>query len=80
MVLLTSDDIRKYDTACDRLRNVDKVTHVGVINELGRLVAGGFNGDALTELERLDKARDADSENKLNFKTAYFENDIYSVI
>ena len=40
----------------------------------------GFNGDALVELERLDEARSDDSENKLNFKTAYFENDIYSVI
>ncbi|WP_420544720.1 hypothetical protein [Nitrosopumilus sp.] len=40
----------------------------------------GFNGDALVELERLDEARDNDSENQLNFKTAYFENDIYSII
>ena len=38
----------------------------------------GFNGDALVELERLGEARTNDSENKLNFKTAYFENDIYS--
>ena len=55
MVLLTSEDIRKYDTACDRLRNVDKVTHVGVINELGRLVAGGFKKGApsLPENEKI---------------------------
>jgi hypothetical protein len=39
----------------------------------------GFNGDALVELERLSAARINDSENKLNFKTAYFENDIYSI-
>ena len=40
----------------------------------------GFNRDALVELERLDEARTDDSENKLNFKAAYFENDIYSTI
>ena len=45
MVLLTSDYIRKYDTAWDKLRNVDKVTHVGVINELERLVTVGFKKD-----------------------------------
>ena len=39
-----------------------------------------FNGDALVELERLAEARTNDSENKLNFKTACFENDIYSII
>lgn len=39
----------------------------------------GFNGDALVELERLAEARTNDSENKLNFKTACFENDIYSI-
>ena len=55
MVLLTSDDIRKYDAACDRLRNVNKVTHVGVINDLGRLVAGGFKKGAppLPENEKI---------------------------
>ena len=55
MALLTSDDIRKYDTACDMLRNENKVTHVGVINELGRLVAGGFKEGAapLPENEKI---------------------------
>ena len=55
MALLTSDDIRKYDTACDMLRNENKVTHVGVINELGRLVAGGFKKGAapLPENEKI---------------------------
>ena len=40
----------------------------------------GFNRDALVELERLSEERVDDSENKLNFKAAYFENDIYSTI
>ena len=38
-----------------------------------------FRGDALVELENLSKARNDDPENMLNFKTANFENNIYSV-
>ena len=41
--------------------------------------SAGFKGEAMVELERLSKMRDADPENKLNFKTANFENRIYSV-
>ena len=41
--------------------------------------SSGFKGEALVELEKLSKMRDADPENKLNFKTAIFENRIYSV-
>ena len=41
--------------------------------------SSGFKGEALVELEKLSKMRDADPENKLNFKTANFENRIYSV-
>lgn len=39
----------------------------------------GFKGDALVELEKLSKSRKQDAENKLEFKTANFENRIYSV-
>ena len=39
----------------------------------------GFRGDALVELEGLSKSRNNDPENKLDFKTANFENNIYSV-
>jgi hypothetical protein len=41
--------------------------------------SSGFKGEALVELEKLSKMRDADPENQLNFKTANFENRIYSV-
>jgi hypothetical protein len=41
--------------------------------------SSGFKGEALVELEKLSKIRDTDPENKLNFKTANFENRIYSV-
>ena len=40
----------------------------------------GFKGDALVELENLSKSRKDDIENKLEFKTANFENRIYSVV
>ena len=39
----------------------------------------GFKGEALVELEKLSKSRKKDAENKLDFKTASFENNIYSV-
>ena len=39
----------------------------------------GFKGDALVELENLSKSRNQDPENKLEFKTANFENRIYFV-
>ena len=39
----------------------------------------GFRADALVELKELSKLRDNDPENKLDFKTANFENNIYSV-
>ncbi len=38
-----------------------------------------FRGDALVELERLSKNRKQNPEDKLEFKTANFENRIYSV-
>ena len=41
--------------------------------------SSGFKGEALVELEKLSKIRADDPENKLNFKTANFENRIYSV-
>ena len=39
----------------------------------------GFRGDALVELERLSKSRKQNPEDRLEFKTANFENRIYSV-
>jgi len=42
MVILTVHDIKKFDDACTKLLEDEKVRHVGVINALGHLVAGGF--------------------------------------
>ena len=41
--------------------------------------SAGFKGEAIVELEMLSKEIDPDEEFKLNFKTANFENRIYSV-
>ena len=41
--------------------------------------SAGFKGEAIVELEKLSKADVSDPEYKLNFKTANFENRIYSV-
>ncbi|WP_246271075.1 DUF6659 family protein [Nitrosopumilus cobalaminigenes] len=38
----TVEDIKKLDVACKELSNENKIRHVGVINNLGRLIAGGF--------------------------------------
>lgn len=42
MSSVTAEDIKKLDSACKELSNESKVRHVGVINNLGRLIAGGF--------------------------------------
>ena len=41
--------------------------------------SSGFKGEAMVELENLSKKMESDDEYKLNFKTANFENRIYSV-
>ena len=41
--------------------------------------SAGFKGEAIVELEKLSKKIDSNDEFKLNFKTANFENRIYSV-
>ena len=40
----------------------------------------GFKGESIVQLEELSKERENDPENILNFKTANFENRIYSII
>ena len=41
MSILTAEDIKKLDKACLELSLDDNVRHVGVVNSLGHLVAGG---------------------------------------
>ena len=42
MGILSVEEIKKLDEACINLTEEDKVRHAGVINQLGRLVSGGF--------------------------------------
>ncbi|WP_048103535.1 DUF6659 family protein [Candidatus Nitrosopumilus sediminis] len=42
MSSITAENIKKLDIACKELSNEDKIRHVGVINNLGKLIAGGF--------------------------------------
>ena len=39
--MLTAGDIKKLDDACLKLSEEEKVRHVGIINSLGHLIAGG---------------------------------------
>ena len=42
MGILSPKQIEELDSACQKLSENEKVRHVGVINRLGHLVAGGF--------------------------------------
>lgn len=42
MTLVSVNEIKKLEQACDALSEEGKIRHVGVINPLGRLIAGGF--------------------------------------
>ena len=69
-------DIKKFYEIVNDVKNGEHGT------QLADAIFGsssGFKGEALVELEKLSKIRDADPENQLNFKTANFENRIYSV-
>ena len=74
---ITKRDVIKLYSIADDVKNGDHGT------QLTDAVYGssvGFKGDALVELERLSDARGKDPETMLNFKTANFENRIYSVM
>lgn len=42
MGILNAEEIQRLEKACQKLTEEDKVRHVGIINPLGHLVAGGF--------------------------------------
>ena len=73
---VSKKDIKKFYEIVNDVKNGDHG------NQLIDAVFGsssGFKGEALVELENLSKMREDDPEEKLNFKTANFENRIYSV-
>ena len=68
-------DTTKFYNMVDDIKNGE---HGTMITDAVYASSVGFNLEALAELERLRATRDDDPENKLNFKTANFENNIYS--
>lgn len=67
MAILNSNQIKEFILACEKLSEEDKVRHVGVINPLGHLVAGGFRKGIKPMLED-DKIRMTYMQMQLDFK------------
>ena len=67
MAILTPKQTQELDVACQKLSDEDKVRHVGVINQLGHLVAGGFKKGIKPILED-DKVRMTYMQMQLDFR------------
>ena len=77
----TGHPVAKKDTKkfYDMVDDIKKGDHGTMLGDAIFGSSVGFKGEALVELENLSKSRTKDIENKLDFKTANFENNIYSV-
>ena len=77
----TGKPVNKRDTAkfYEIVDDLKKGDHGTQLTDAVYGSSVGFRGEALVELENLSKSRTNDPENKLDFKTANFENNIYSV-
>ena len=73
---VSKKDIKKFYETVNDVKNGDHGTQL-VDAIFGS--SSGFKGEALVDLEKLSEMRGIDPEYKLNFKTANFENRIYSV-
>ena len=73
---VTKKDVNKYYLIAIDVKNGEHGTQL-VDAIFGSSV--GFKGEAIVELEKISKEGQKDPENKLSFKTANFENRIYSV-
>ena len=73
---VTKKNVQKFYLIANDVKNGEHGTQI-IDAVFGSSV--GFKGEAIVELEKLSKAGKQDIENKLNFKTANFENRIYSV-
>ncbi|WP_420544603.1 DUF6659 family protein [Nitrosopumilus sp.] len=67
MTILTPKQIQDLDVACQKLAEEGKVRHVGVINQLGHLVAGGFR-NGITPMLEDEKVRMTYMQMQLDFK------------
>ena len=77
----TGNPVNKKETArfYEMVDDIKRGDHGTMLTDAIYGSSVGFRRDALTELGELSKSRDDDPENKLDFKTANFENNIYSV-
>ncbi|MDC1136337.1 hypothetical protein OAS76_00950 [Nitrosopumilus sp.] len=77
----TGNPVNKKETNrfYDMVDDIKKGDHGTMLTDAVYGSSVGFRTDALVELKELSKSRDNDPENKLDFKTANFENNIYSV-
>ena len=77
----TGNPVSKKETArfYEMVDDIKKGEHGTMLTDAIYGSSVGFKGDALVELEKLNKSRAKDPEHKLDFKTANFENNIYSV-
>ena len=70
---------KETDRFYEMVDDIKKGDHGTMLTDAVYGSSVGFRTDALVELKDLSKSRDNDPENKLDFKTANFENNIYSV-
>jgi len=77
----TGNPVNKKETNrfYEMVNDIKKGDHGTMLTDAVYGSSVGFRTDALLDLTELSKLRDDDPENKLDFKTANFENNIYSV-
>lgn len=66
MAILSSEEIKKLDSACNQLLKEEEIIHVGVINPMGRLIAGGYKQGSKSKLSE-DKTRMVYMQMQLDF-------------
>ena len=70
---------KETDRFYEMVDDIKKGDHGTMLTDAVYGSSVGFRKEALEDLAELSKSRDNDPENKLDFKTANFENNIYSV-
>lgn len=78
-MVLTEKDIKKLEEACVKLSEESKVRHVGVINKLGKLIAGGLK-EGLTPTLEDNKVRMMYMQMQLDFKMRQELDDLLGTI
>jgi hypothetical protein len=73
--LTKEQEIKKFYNISDDLKQGEHGTQ---LKDAIYCSSAGFMGKALVELENLNEKRSKDSETKINFNFAKFENQIYS--